>query len=248
MALVSMKELLEAGVHFGHKTRRWNPKMKKFIFAERNGIYIINLQKTLAKLKEAYIAIRQNMMDGGSILFVGTKRQAKDAVKEEGQRCGAFYVSERWLGGMLTNFRTIRRTVDRMKQIEKMRNNGAFKLLPKKEVLRLEREYGKYEKVLSGIKEMEELPSMVYVVDAHKERIVINEARRLKIPIVGIVDTNIDPDPISYPVPGNDDAIRSIKLITSLVANAVLEGRDLAAKTSSAEPSAAEESGQQAEE
>ena len=232
MALVSMKELLEAGVHFGHKTRRWNPKMKKFIFAERNGIYIINLQKTLAKLKEAYVAVRENMMQGGSILFVGTKRQAKDAVREEGDRCGAFYVSERWLGGMLTNFRTIRRTIDRMRQIEKMRNNGAFKLLPKKEVLRLEREYGKYEKVLSGIKNMEELPSMIYVIDAHKERIVINEARRLKIPIVGIVDTNIDPDPIDYPVPGNDDAIRSIKLITSLMANAVLEGKELVAKAS----------------
>jgi len=227
-----MKELLEAGVHFGHKTRRWNPKMKKFIFAERNGIYIINLQKTLAKLKEAYVAVRENMMQGGSILFVGTKRQAKDAVREEGDRCGAFYVSERWLGGMLTNFRTIRRTIDRMRQIEKMRNNGAFKLLPKKEVLRLEREYGKYEKVLSGIKNMEELPSMIYVIDAHKERIVINEARRLKIPIVGIVDTNIDPDPIDYPVPGNDDAIRSIKLITSLMANAVLEGKELVAKAS----------------
>jgi len=232
LALVSMKELLEAGVHFGHKTRRWNPKMKKFIFAERNGIYIINLQKTLAKLKEAYVAVRENMMQGGSILFVGTKRQAKDAVREEGDRCGAFYVSERWLGGMLTNFRTIRRTIDRMRQIEKMRNNGAFKLLPKKEVLRLEREYGKYEKVLSGIKNMEELPSMIYVIDAHKERIVINEARRLKIPIVGIVDTNIDPDPIDYPVPGNDDAIRSIKLITSLMANAVLEGKELVAKAS----------------
>jgi small subunit ribosomal protein S2 len=231
-----MKELLEAGVHFGHKTRRWNPKMKKFIFAERNGIYIINLQKTLAKLKEAYTAVRENVIQGGSILFVGTKRQAKDAVKEEGDRCGAFYVSERWLGGMLTNFRTIRRTIDRMKQIEKMRDNGAFKLLPKKEVLRLEREYQKYEKVLSGIKNMEELPSMVYVVDAHKEKIVVNEARRLKIPIVGIVDTNIDPDPIDYPVPGNDDAIRSIKLITSLMANAVLEGKELVEKTSVEKP------------
>jgi small subunit ribosomal protein S2 len=236
LALVSMKELLEAGVHFGHKTRRWNPKMKKFIFAERNGIYIINLQKTLGKLKEAYVAVRQNMMDGGSILFVGTKRQAKDAVKEEGERCGAYYVSERWLGGMLTNFRTIRRTVDRMKQIEKMRNDGALKLLPKKEVLRLEREYEKYDKVLSGIKSMEELPSMVYVIDAHKERIVVNEAARLKIPLVGIVDTNIDPDPIDYPVPGNDDAIRSIKLITSLIANAVVEGRELATKVSAERP------------
>jgi small subunit ribosomal protein S2 len=231
-----MKELLEAGVHFGHKTRRWNPKMKKFIFAERNGIYIINLQKTLGKLKEAYVAVRQNMMDGGSILFVGTKRQAKDSVKEEGERCGAYYVSERWLGGMLTNFRTIRRTVDRMKQIEKMRNDGALKLLPKKEVLRLEREYEKYDKVLSGIKSMEELPSMVYVVDAHKERIVVNEAARLKIPLVGIVDTNIDPDPIDFPVPGNDDAIRSIKLITSLIANAVIEGRELATKVSAERP------------
>lgn len=230
-----MKELLEAGVHFGHKTRRWNPKMKKFIFAERNGIYIINLQKTLVKLKEAYTAVRDNIEGGGSILFVGTKRQAKDAVKEEGERCGAYYVSERWLGGMLTNFRTVRRTVDRMKQIEKMRNNGAFGLLPKKEVLRLEREYRKYDKVLSGIKAMEDLPTMVYVVDAHKERIVVNEARRLKIPIVSIVDTNIDPDPIDYPVPGNDDAIRSIKLITSLVANAVVEGRELLTKSSSEE-------------
>jgi len=230
-----MKELLEAGVHFGHKTRRWNPKMKRFIFAERNGIYIINLQKTLVKLKEAYTAVRDNIVGGGTILFVGTKRQAKDAVKEEGERCGAFYVSERWLGGMLTNFRTVRRTVDRMKQIEKMRNNGAFGLLPKKEVLRLEREYKKYDKVLSGIKAMEDLPTMVYVVDAHKERIVVNEARRLKIPIVSIVDTNIDPDPIDYPVPGNDDAIRSIKLITSLVANAVVEGKELAAKSSKEE-------------
>ncbi|MFQ5906488.1 MAG: 30S ribosomal protein S2, partial [bacterium] len=205
--------------------------------------YIINLQKTLLKLKEAYLAVRQNMVEGGSILFVGTKRQAKDAVKEESERCGAYYVSERWLGGMLTNFRTIRRTVDRMKQIEKMRNNGAFSLLPKKEVLRLEREYQKYEKVLSGIKSMEELPTMVYVVDAHKETIVVNEARRLKIPIVGIVDTNIDPDPIDYPVPGNDDAIRSIKLITGLIANAVAEGRELAAKASPEK----EESGREGE-
>jgi small subunit ribosomal protein S2 len=226
-----MNELLEAGVHFGHKTRRWNPKMKKFIFAERNGIYIINLQKTLVKLKEAYTAVRQNVSEGGSILFVGTKRQAKDSIKEEGVRCGAYFVSERWLGGMLTNFRTIRRAVERMKQIEKMRTDGAFKLLPKKEVLRLEREYEKYDRVLSGIKTMEDLPSMLYVVDAHKERIVVNEARRLKIPIVGIVDTNIDPDPIDYPVPGNDDAIRSIKLITSLVADAVMEGREMAAKS-----------------
>ena len=235
MALVSMKELLEAGVHFGHKTRRWNPKMKRFIFAERNGIYIINLQKTLVKLKEAYTAIRDNIAGGGTILFVGTKRQAKDSVKEEGERCGAYYVSERWLGGMLTNFRTIRKTVDRMKQIEKMRGNGAFGLLPKKEVLRLEREYKKYDKVLSGIKAMEDLPTMVYLVDAHKEKIVVNEACRLKIPIVSIVDTNIDPDPIDYPVPGNDDAIRSIKLITSLMANAVVEGKELIAKSSSEE-------------
>ena len=220
-----MKELLEAGVHFGHKTERWNPKMKKFIYGEKNGIYIIDLQKTLRRLREAYLALREKVRTGGSVLFVGTKRQAKDIIRMEGERCGAYYVSERWLGGMLTNFRTIRRNVSRMKDLEKMREDGSYQTLPKKEVLRLEKEHEKLERLLKGIREMNELPSLIYVVDIHKERIAVDEARKLGIPLVGLVDTNSNPDFVQLPIPGNDDATRSIKLITSLVANAVLEGK-----------------------
>jgi small subunit ribosomal protein S2 len=225
MALVTMKELLEAGVHFGHKTERWNPKMKKFIFGEKNGIYIIDLQKTLRKLRDAYLTLRESVEKGGSILLVGTKRQARDIIRTQGERCGAFYVSERWLGGMLTNFRTIRRNVNRMKELEKMREDGYFQSLPKKEVLKLGKEHEKLEKLLSGIREMNELPTMVYVVDIHKERIAVDEAIKLGIPLIGLVDTNSNPDSIQYPIPGNDDATRSIQLVTSLVANAILEGK-----------------------
>jgi len=220
-----MKELLEAGVHFGHKKEKWDPRMKKFIFGEKNGIYIIDLQKTLRKLKEAYLAIRESVESGGTVLFVGTKRQARDIVRTEGERCGAFYVSERWLGGLLTNFRTIRKSVNRMKELEKMREDGQFQSLSKQEVIRLEREHEKLEKYLIGIREMNDLPSMMYVVDIHRERIAVEEAKKLGIPLVGIVDTNSNPESVQYPIPGNDDATRSIQLITSLVANAVLEGK-----------------------
>ena len=225
MAVVSMKQLLEAGVHFGHQTRRWNPKMAKYIFTERNGIYIIDLQKTVKKLDEAYSFVRDAATAGGSILFVGTKKQAQDSVREEATRCGMHYVNARWLGGMLTNFRTIRRRIDRMEQINKMREDGTFDMLPKKEVAKLELELEKLEKFLGGVKTMDKLPAAMFIVDPRKERIAVAEARKLNIPIVAIVDTNCDPDEIDYVIPGNDDAIRAVKLIAGAMADAVLEGR-----------------------
>ena len=225
MAVVSMKQLLEAGVHFGHQTRRWNPKMAKYIFTERNGIYIIDLQKTVKKLDEAYSFVRDTATAGGSILFVVTKKQAQDSVREEATRCGMHYVNARWLGGMLTNFRTIRRRIDRMEQINKMREDGTFDMLPKKEVAKLELELEKLEKFLGGVKTMDKLPAAMFIVDPRKERIAVAEARKLNIPIVAIVDTNCDPDEIDYVIPGNDDAIRAVKLIAGAMADAVLEGR-----------------------
>ena len=225
MAVVSMKQLLEAGVHFGHQTRRWNPKMAKYIFTERNGIYIIDLQKTVKKLDEAYNFVRDIAAEGGDILFVGTKKQAQESVREEAARCGMHYVNARWLGGMLTNFRTIRRRIDRMEQINKMREDGTFEMLPKKEVAKLELELEKLEKFLGGVKTMDKLPKAMFIVDPRKERIAVSEARKLNIPIVAIVDTNCDPDEIDYVIPGNDDAIRAVKLIAGAMADAVLEGR-----------------------
>ncbi|MEG1321751.1 MAG: 30S ribosomal protein S2 [Ruthenibacterium sp.] len=225
MAVVSMKQLLEAGVHFGHQTRRWNPKMARYIFTERNGIYIIDLQKTVKKLDEAYNFVRDISTEGGEILFVGTKKQAQDSIREEAQRCGMHFVNARWLGGMLTNFRTIRRRIDRMEQINKMRDDGTFDLLPKKEVAKLELELEKLDKFLGGVKDMVKLPKAMFIVDPHKERIAVSEALKLNIPIVAIVDTNCDPDEIDYVIPGNDDAIRAVKLIAGAMADAVLEGR-----------------------
>ena len=225
MEVVTMKELLEAGVHFGHQTKRWNPKMKKYIFGERNGIYIIDLQKTILKFEIACRFVREVATSGKPVLFVGTKRQAQDIVREEALRCGMFFVTQRWLGGMLTNFRTIRKSVDRLKKIEKFRDEGTFEQLPKKEVIQLEKELAQLEKILGGIKEMTVLPGAVFVVDTKKEYITVQEAKRLGIPVIGIVDTNCDPDQVDYIVPGNDDALRSIKMICSKVADAILEGR-----------------------
>lgn len=225
MAVISMKQLLEAGVHFGHQTRRWNPKMATYIFTERNGIYIIDLQKTVKKLEEAYFFVRDMAASGKSILFVGTKKQAQDAIKEEAERCGQFYVNARWLGGMLTNFKTIQSRINKLRKIEKMEADGDFDLLPKKEVIQLKAEQEKLEKNLGGIKEMKKLPSAMFVVDPRKEHIAILEAKALGIPVVAIVDTNCDPDEADYPIPGNDDAIRAVKLIASKIADAVLEGR-----------------------
>ena len=225
MAVVSMKQLLEAGVHFGHQTRRWNPKMARFIFTERNGIYIIDLQKTVKKLDEAYNFVRDTAAAGGTVLFVGTKKQAQESIKEEAERCGMYFVNARWLGGMLTNFRTIRRRVDRMAQLKKMREDGTFDLLPKKEVSKHELEIEKLEKYLGGVKDMNKLPSAIFIVDPRKERIAVAEAHRLGIPLVAIVDTNCDPDEIDYVIPGNDDAIRAVKLIAGAMANAIIEGR-----------------------
>lgn len=224
MAVVSMKQLLEAGVHFGHQTRRWNPKMAPYIFTERNGIYIIDLQRTVKKLEEAYNFVRDVAKEGGKILFVGTKKQAQETVKEEAERCGMFYVNVRWLGGTLTNFQTIRRRIERLKELERMEEEGTLELLPKKEVMALRKEKEKLERFLGGIKNMKQLPDALFVVDPRKERIAVAEARRLGIPIVAIVDTNCDPDEIDYVIPGNDDAIRAVKLITSKIADAVLEG------------------------
>ena len=223
MSVISMKQLLEAGVHFGHQTRRWNPKMKKYIFTERNGIYIIDLQKTVKKVEEAYHFIREIAQDGGTVLFVGTKKQAQDSVKEEAERSGNYYVNQRWLGGTLTNFKTIQKRIQRLKNIEKMEEDGIFDVLPKKEVIALKKEQEKLEKFLGGIKEMKELPSCLFVVDPRKERIAVAEAQKLHIPIVGIVDTNCDPDEIDYVIPGNDDAIRAVKLIAATMADAVIE-------------------------
>ena len=225
MAVVSMKQLLEAGVHFGHQTRRWNPKMAEYIYMERNGIYIIDLQKTAKKLEEAYAFVRSVAENGQSVLFVGTKKQAQEAVKEEAERVGQFYVNARWLGGMLTNFKTMRTRVDRMAQLKKMQEDGTFDMLPKKEVVKLLHEMEKLDKYLGGVKDMKKLPGAMFVVDPRKEHNAISEARKLHIPIVAIVDTNCDPDEVDYVIPGNDDAIRAIRLISATMANAIIEGR-----------------------
>jgi len=225
MSVVSMKSLLEAGVHFGHQTRRWNPKMATYIYTERNGIYIIDLQKTVKKLEEAYTFVRDMAAEGGNLLFVGTKKQAQDAIKEEAARCGGYYVNARWLGGMMTNFRTMRTRIDRLAQLRKMEEDGTFAMLPKKEVIKLQGEIEKLEKYLGGVKEMKKLPAALFIVDPRKERNAIAEAKKLNIPIVAIVDTNCDPDEIDYVIPGNDDAIRAIRLIAGAMASAVIEGR-----------------------
>jgi len=225
MAVISMKQLLEAGVHFGHQTRRWNPKMAKYIFTERNGIYIIDLQKTVKKVDEAYAFLRDVAAEGKSVLFVGTKKQAQEAIKEEALRANMFYVNERWLGGMMTNFQTIQKRVNRLKELEAMEADGTFEVLTKKEVQGLRHEMEKLEKYLGGIKEMNKLPGALFVVDPRKERIAVAEARKLNIPIVAIVDTNCDPDEVDYVIPGNDDAIRAVKLMTGRMADAIMEGR-----------------------
>ena len=225
MAVVSMKQLLEAGVHFGHQTRRWNPKMAPYIYTERNGIYIIDLQKTVKKLEEAYNFVREISANGGNVLFVGTKKQAQEAIKEEAARCGGYYVNARWLGGMMTNFRTMRTRIDRLAQLRKMEEDGTFAMLPKKEVIGLQAEIEKLEKYLGGVKDMKKLPGALFVVDPRKEHNAIAEARKLHIPIVAIVDTNCDPDEVDYVIPANDDAIRAIRLISATMANAVQEGR-----------------------
>ena len=224
MAVVTMKELLESGVHFGHQTRRWNPKMKKYIFTERNGIYIIDLQKTLKQIERAFQVISEAVENGESILFVGTKQQAKDIVRTEAERCGMFHVTERWLGGMLTNYQTIRQSIRRLENLDKMSTDGTYEHLTKKEALGLDRERGKLDKTLSGIRKMGRLPGLIFVVDTKKERIAVGEANRLEIPVVAIIDTNCDPDEITYPIPGNDDAIRSVTLITHLISEAALTG------------------------
>ena len=249
MAVVSMKQLLEAGVHFGHQTRRWNPKMAEYIYTERNGIYIIDLQKSVGKVDEAYNAVYDIAADGGSILFVGTKKQAQDAVKTEAERCGMFYVNERWLGGMLTNFKTIQSRIRRLKDIEKMEQDGTFDVLPKKEVIQLKKEQEKLQKNLGGIKEMKRIPDAIFVVDPKKESICIQEAHILGIPLIGIVDTNCDPEELDYVIPGNDDAIRAVKLIVSKMADAVIaanqgetaeEYEDIAEETEYSEEAAEE--------
>ena len=226
MSVISMKQLLEAGVHFGHQTRRWNPKMAPYIFTERNGIYIIDLQKTVVKLEEAYNFVREISMEGKSVLFVGTKKQAMESVKDEATRAGAYYVNARWLGGMLTNFTTIRRRIARLKQLRTMEEDGTFDLLPKKEVIKLNLEIEKLEKFLGGIKDMTEMPGALFIVDPRKEKIAVAEAKKLGIPIVAIVDTNCDPDDVDYIIPGNDDAIRAVKLISGAMANAIIEGKE----------------------
>ena len=225
MSVISMKQLLEAGVHFGHQTRRWNPKMAQYIFTERNGIYIIDLQKTVKKAEEAYKAMKEIAETGKPVLFVGTKKQAQEAIKEEAERCGMFYVNERWLGGMLTNHKTIQTRINKLRELERMGNEGVFEVLPKKEVIKLRAEKEKLEKYLNGMKDMPELPGAMFVVDPRKENIAIQEAHRLGIPVFGIVDTNCDPEELDYAIPGNDDAIRAVKLITGAMATAVIEGR-----------------------
>ena len=245
MAVVSMKQLLEAGVHFGHQTRRWNPKMAPYIYTERNGIYIIDLQKTVKKLEEAYMFVRDTAAAGETVLFVGTKKQAQDAIREEAERVGMFYVNARWLGDMLTNFKTMRRRVDRLNQLKKMSEDGTFDLLPKKEVIKLHGEIEKLQKYLGGVVEMRKLPGALFIVDPRKEKNAISEARKLGIPIVAIVDTNCDPDEVDYVIPGNDDAIRAIKLISQTMANAIVEGRQGSElEAGSAEKAEAEESGE----
>ena len=250
MSVISMKQLLEAGVHFGHQTRRWNPKMAEYIYTERNGIYIIDLQKSVNKVDEAYNAVYDVAEQGGTILFVGTKKQAQDAVKTEAERCGMYYVNERWLGGMLTNFKTIQSRIKRLKDIEKMQEDGTFDVLPKKEVIQLKKELEKLQKNLGGIKEMKRIPDAIFVVDPKKESICIQEAHILGIPLIGIVDTNCDPEELDYVIPGNDDAIRAVKLIVSKMADAVIAANqgetaesfeDVAAKDAEAETAEAPE-------
>ncbi len=226
MSVISMKQLLEAGVHFGHQTRRWNPKMAEYIFTERNGIYIIDLQKTVKKIEEAYDFVREIAQDGGEVLFVGTKKQAQETIKEEAIRVGMHYVDARWLGGMLTNFKTIKKRIDRLEQLHKMEEDGTFDLLPKKEVANLKGEMEKLEKYLGGIKNLRKTPAAMFIVDPRKEKIAISEAKKLGIPVVAIVDTNCDPEEVDYVIPGNDDAIRAVKLVTSTIANAIVEGRE----------------------
>ena len=241
MSVISMKQLLEAGVHFGHQTRRWNPKMKQYIFTERNGIYIIDLQMTVKKIDEAYMFLRDLSAQGKTVLFVGTKKQAQESIEQEAKRCEMFYVNQRWLGGMLTNFKTIQTRIARLKKIESMEENGEFDLLPKKEVIGLKAEQEKLEKNLGGIKEMKRLPAALFVVDPRKEHIAVAEARTLDIPIVAIIDTNCDPDEVDYPIPGNDDAIRAVKLIAGKMADAVLEGKQGEQMTDATEPEQEEE-------
>ena len=241
MSVISMKQLLEAGVHFGHQTRRWNPKMKQYIFTERNGIYIIDLQMTVKKIDEAYMFLRDLAAEGKSILFVGTKKQAQESIEAEAKRCEMFYVNQRWLGGMLTNFKTIQTRIARLKKIEQMEENGDFDLLPKKEVIGLKAEQEKLEKNLGGIKEMKKLPGALFVVDPRKEHIAVAEARTLGIPIVAIIDTNCDPDEVDFPIPGNDDAIRAVKLIAAKMADAVLEGKQGEQMTDAAAEEAAKD-------
>ena len=223
--VILMKHLLEAGVHFGHQTRRWNPKMSKFIFTERNGIYIIDLQKTVKQIEQAYDFVREIVADGGRVLFVGTKKQAQEAVETEAKRSGQFYVSHRWLGGMLTNYKTIRKRIERLKKLELMEEDGTFQRLPKKEVIKLKREAEKLEKFLGGIKEMDKLPDVLFVIDPKNEKIAVNEAKILGIPVIGVVDTNCDPDEVDIAIPGNDDAIRAVKLLTGTIANAIVEAK-----------------------
>ncbi|QZY56781.1 30S ribosomal protein S2 [Crassaminicella profunda] len=225
MAVISMKQLLEAGVHFGHQTRRWNPKMAEYIFTERNGIYIIDLQKTVRKVEEAYSFIKEVAESNKPILFVGTKKQAQESIDQEAKRCGMYYVNQRWLGGMLTNFKTIRKRIDRLNELTRMEEEGMFDVLPKKEVIKLKHEQEKLERFLGGIKEMNELPAAIFVVDPRKERIAVREAHILGIPVVGIVDTNCDPDEVDYVIPANDDAIRAVKLITAKMADAIIEAK-----------------------
>jgi small subunit ribosomal protein S2 len=229
MAVIGMKDLLEAGVHFGHQTKRWNPKMKKYIFGERNGVYIIDLQKTVKKFDVAYEFVRDAVAEGETVLFVGTKRQAQETVEQEAKRCGMFYVNQRWLGGMLTNFQTLRKSVEKLKKFELAQTDGTHERLPKKEVSEMEKERGRLEKILGGIKTMTAIPGVVFIIDCKKEHIGVLEANRLGIPVVAIVDTNCDPDEVDYVIPGNDDAIRGIRLITARVADAVIEGRQLQA-------------------
>ena len=245
MGVVSMKQLLEAGVHFGHQTRRWNPKMDPYIFTERNGIYIIDLQKTVKKLEEAYLFVRDISAQGQEVLFVGTKKQASDSIREEATRAGAHYVNARWLGGMMTNFKTIQRRIQRLEQLHQMAEDGTFALLPKKEVVKLNLEIERLEKFMGGIKNMKKLPGALFIVDPRKEKIAVAEAKKLNIPIVAIVDTNCDPDEVDYVIPGNDDAIRAVKLIAGTIANAIIEGRqgadDAAAEQAAAAADEAEE-------
>ena len=241
MSVISMKQLLEAGVHFGHQTRRWNPKMAEYIYTERNGIYIIDLQQSVGMVDDAYNAIKDIVADGGSILFVGTKKQAQDAIKAEAERCGMYYVNQRWLGGMLTNFKTIESRIARLKAIEKMSEDGTYEVLPKKEVIELKKEWEKLEKNLGGIKDMKRIPDAIFIVDPKKERICVQEAHILGIPLIGIADTNCDPEELDYVIPGNDDAIRAVKLIVSKMADAVIEAKQGAdAETTEAEAAEAD--------